>query len=325
MSPGRPSAHPDRKVSDFEWLERQLRKILDWGDEASRTHPSVYHEYGVHTALKLAALNHALDVFTPIARRQSNSRQGYRRSVYVDLFSGCGATRTPRGDWLAGSPLLAVHAKAPFDKLILVEQAQGRFEALTERVNVATAGHNERIEVLQGNCNSRKDDVVRSLRPDDLVFISIDPEGMEVQWDTIQRIVDHCPASDLFVNCTNGVVRVLEEVKQDGHGTETLAGFMGLTLPELLARLENGGTVLRLYEENLAGGLDKPFGTSSPIKDSGGRTLYHILIRTRKTSGGSPYSRGYQALANRLRGVTAEHAKTAIEMIKGRQSSLGPV
>lgn len=322
MSTGTPLGRPSRKVSDFDWLKNQLRKITEWGEDASRMHPDEHHDYGIHTALKLAALNHALDVFTPIAHNQSKKAQRYGRSVYIDLFSGCGATRTPSGDWLAGSPLLAVHARAPFDKLILIEQAPRRFEALRDRVKAAAANRSGILELLQGNCNNLKGNVIRLLRRDDLVFICVDPEGMEIKWDTIKDIVDRCPASDLFINCTYGATRVLEEASQVGHGTQALEGFTGLTLSELRARLESGGTVLDLYERNIAEGFDRPLGAASPIQDAGGRTLYRILIRTRKTSRGSPYYRGYDDIARRLRGLEAGQAHRAIEIIKGRQSML---
>lgn len=311
-----------RKVSDFDWLKGQLSKVLGWGDEASQSSPDVFHTYGIHTALKLAALNHALDVFTTVAGGQAKGRRKYGRSVYVDLFAGCGVTKTEKGDWLAGSPIVAGHAKVPFDEMILVEQADKRFDVLRERMGRVPAGRCPRPTLLRGNCNHLKDEIVSLLRPNDLTFVCVDPEGTEVHWDTLQRIVVACPASDLFINFTDGVDRVLAVAQKDGRGAGTLEQFTGQRLSKLLVGLGKGTAILPLYERNLEADLDKPFGASSQIKDFEGRALYHLLIRTRRTSGGSPYWRGYQDLANRLAGVTASQAAQAVDILKGRQKEL---
>jgi len=313
---------PHRRVSDFDWLKGQLVKILDWGDDASQASPDVFHEYGIHTALKLAALNHALDVFTPIAGGQSKDGRKYGRSVYIDLFAGCGVTRTDKGDWLAGSPILAAHAKIPFDEVILVEQAEGRFEVLRQRISRIPRDRVPRPILLRGNCNHLKGEIARLLRPNDLAFVCVDPEGTEVHWDTLQEIVNACPASDLFINFTDGVDRILAVAQMDGRGTSRLEQFTGQRLSELLAGLGQETTVLPLYERNLESDLAKPLGAASAIKDVEGRALYHLLIRTRRTSRGSPYWRGYEDLANRLQGVTASQAAQAIDILKGRQKEL---
>jgi three-Cys-motif partner protein len=314
------SGRPHR--TDFEWLVGQLGKVLTLGESAAAETPDVFHEYGPHTALKLAALNHALDVFTPIAGKQSERGVKYGRSVYVDLFAGCGVTRTEKGDWLAGSPILAAYAKVPFDEMILVESASKRMDALKSRLSGFQSGGICNVTFLLGDCNGLKDKILGLLRPDDLVFVCIDPEGMEIQWETIRSIVAACPASDLFINFTDGVDRVRAVAAADGTGTATIEAFTGKDLAQILSGGEVGGAVLEMYESNLETELGKPFGLASQVKTVSGRALYHVLIRTRRTPRGSPYWPGYEALSVRLKGVSASQASQAIELIKGRQSVL---
>lgn len=309
-------------MTDFEWLVGQLRKILAWGETAASVSPEEFHDYGVHTALKLAALNHALDVFTPIARKKADEGRKYGRSVYVDLFAGCGVTRTPDGDWLAGSPIIAANSKAPFDALVLVEKGSRRLSVLKERMRRASGRGCPPPVFLHGDCNGLTREVLSHLKPDDLVFVCIDPEGMEIRWSTIRDIVSACSSSDLFINFTSGVERVRATAATTGAGAATLAEFTGRGLAETLARTGNGAAVLHLYEENLESELSKPFGAASQVASTDGNPRYHILIRTRRTSRGSPYWAAYAALEKRLKGVDAAKANQAIAIVKGRQSTL---
>jgi three-Cys-motif partner protein len=311
-----------QRVSDFDWLVGQLKKVLAWGDQAAAESPSVYHEYGIHTALKLAALNHALDVFTPIARGQADQGRRYSRSVYLDLFSGCGVTKTAKGDWLAGSPVIASHAKANFDEMILVEKGQERLAALRSRVDDIPTAMGADPTYIQGDCNAAKGRVLGLLKPDDLIFVCVDPEGMELHWETIRDIVAACPASDLFVNLTSGADRVLAATAQGGPGGATLRNFTGKDPAQVLSEAGEGGAVLDVYEKGMETELGKSLGAAPEVRSLEGNPRYRLLIRTRKTPHGSPYWRGYQALASRLAGVTAADAVRAIEIAKGRQERL---
>lgn len=312
--------HP--KVTDFEWLTKHLSLLLAWGDQAGCVQPEVFHDYGVHTALKLAALNHALDVFTPVGRSQADRGKHHHRSVYVDLFAGCGVTKTEKGDWLAGSPVIASHSKRPFDEMILVERAPARLAALRERVTGVPNEMRQDPTFLAGDCNGLRDRIVGLLEPDDLVFVCVDPEGMEAKWGTIQAIVDKCFASDLFINFTSGADRVRATAADSGQGGRALSEFTGQELTDLLAKTGEDVKVLSVYEENLAGQLGKGLGGSAEVRAVGGNPRYHVLIRTRVTPGGSPYWRGYEALVARLRGVSAEQALHAIDIVKGRLRQL---
>ncbi len=313
---GRPS------VSDFDWLTGQLRKIVDLGDKASRFDPEIHHDYKIHTALKLAALNHALDVFTPIARRQADRHREYHRSVYVDLFAGCGVTKTAKGDWLAGSPIIAVNSKAHFDSMVLVERGSERIEALKKRIGGVSGKGQPVPTYIVGDCNALKRHVIDLLQPNDLVFVTADPEGMQLHWETLVDIVRTCPASDLFINCTVGVNRVVGAAESNEAAGKTLERFTGRSLAELLGGVGEGNEFLDMYEKGMTEALGKPLGTTTLVSTESGQPRYNVLIRTRRTSRGSPYLPGYEALSKRLSSLTAAEASRAIDIIKGRQKAL---
>jgi three-Cys-motif partner protein len=298
-----------------------LQKICELGDRCAGARPDIHHDYDVHTALKLAALNHALDVFTPIAYQRANRRPEHRRSIYVDLFAGCGATKTREGDWLAGSPIIAANSRAPFDEMILVEKSRVRLDALQQRL-IATAVKDRVVpKCLLGDSNEQVAEVIRQIRPDDLAFVTVDPEGMEPNWTTVEALVSACPASDLFLVLTAGAERVAGNAAKGGGGEESLSRFTGRNPEEILATMGRM-TVLDQYVREVEEELGKPLGVSPTIFTKDGRPVYRVLIATRRTPRNSPYFRGYQDLNRRLSGVTATMASQAIDIIKGRQSTV---
>ena len=312
------------KKSHFDWLKDQLRFVSNWGEQVGPLVPNVHHDYEVHTALKLAALNHAIGVFAPIAKKQAIGRWKYGRSVYVDLFAGAGATRTPTGDWLAGSPIIAARAKRPFDRIILAENNPTHLAALRQRLNTALP-QGIGVDFVPGDCNLNAATIAGMLQPNDLVFVSVDPEGMEIDWTTLEKLVQRAPASDLFINFTSGVDRVAGAVLKDGTGTGAMMRFSGIPRAELLARLEAGGRgLLELYTERLDANLGKGVGGASPVANTRGQTVYNLLLRTRLTPRGSPYSQGYVDLQTRLAAVDARQAKHALDQLKRGQQPLGP-
>ncbi|MGH9918139.1 MAG: hypothetical protein ACRD6W_04620 [Nitrososphaerales archaeon] len=141
-------------------------------------------------------------------------------------------------------------------------------------------------------------------------------------WATIRELVATCPASDLFINFTAGVNRVVEEAEAHGATAGTLENFTGKRLAEVLQATGRGSAVLDMYEKGLGEEMGKPLGRAPLVSTDAGQPRYHLLIRTRRTSSGSRYWRGYEALYQRLSGVTADDASQAIDIIKGRQGTL---
>ena len=308
----RPSMSPRKSARD--WLRDHVEKLCAWGDEAARVNPEVHHDYGPHTILKLAALNHALDVFSPIARG-AVKRGRYDQSVYLDLFSGCGVTRIPEtGDFVAGSPVLAARAKEPFDELLLVEKNKRYQGALEQRLSAA--GDPKRQTFL-GDVNAIAKKLAKRIseRPS-IVFACVDPEGMEIFWRTMEAISRPSVATDFFVTLTCGADRALAEASEGGNSRPAVERMMGLPLEEVLA--DGAGQVSAQYIARVREVLGKQLGRATLIRDRTGTPRYRLLLYARETPGGSPWEKAYTDLHRRLSELSAEDALGALNIIKRR-------
>lgn len=301
-----------RKTSE-EWLEGHLRFLSTWGDEAARIEPDVRHEYGPHTGLKLSALNHAVSVFAPIAHSMVK-RGTFRDSLYLDIFAGCGVTRIPAtGDYLAGSPVIAAHAKPSFDEMICVEK-DPRFAQVLERRLAGTAAR--KVQVIHADCNMLVEQLEAAVDRRSIVFTVVDPEGMEILWSTMQRVSSSSRAMDFFVNFTFGADRELAAARQLGRPSPTLEGLMGEGLEQIL--LDDSGGLSSRYEAQVREVLGKRVGDSSLVRGPSGQPLYHVLIYARVTRGGSPWEKAYADIHRRLRPLTSDHVLGALNHIKKR-------
>jgi len=254
----------------------------------------------MHTALKLAALNHCLEVFLPIARSQIQNGT-FDSAVFIDLFAGCGATRVPEtGDWLAGSPILAAGSTRAFDRILCIEKNETHCDALRERLSRFPARNSV---VLHGDCNNLAASV-RGKIPygNPLVFVFVDPEGMDLRWSTLKALSHEFRYMDLLLNFPYGAERVLADLRRGREMNERVMGaFAGLDWPMLL--LERNKGVVDFVESKISSVLGRPVGDRVLVKDTANHPRYFLLIRVRRTSGGSPFYRGYEAMLNRVAGL----------------------
>jgi three-Cys-motif partner protein len=302
-----------RSKTPEEWLQRQVGFLSQWGDEVAVSDPEIHHTYGPHTGLKLAALNHAVGVFAPIARAVVD-RGMYRTSVFLDLFAGCGVTRIPStGDYLAGSPVIAAHARPAFDELICIERNPKFATALERRLRLANS---PKSQVVTGDCNEVAEELEASIDKRAIVFTVVDPEGMEILWSTMKRVGGMAPANDFFVNFTFGADRELAAAKVAGRPSPLLEGLMGMRLEQIL--LDDAGDLASTYEDQVRVTLGKRVGDSSLIRGPSGQPLYHVLVYARNTKGGSPWGKAYGDIHRRLATLTSDHVLGALNDIKKR-------
>jgi len=135
---------------------------------------------GIWTLEKLAILLLYFHAFTSAAGKA-------RGGVCVDGLAGpglCevrGARMPPRFVW--GSPSLAARADPPFEKCVFIELNKRSADALTARTE--TSG--SRVSVIAGDVNSHFARVLRDIVPRDApCFCLLDPEGLELSWETIR-------------------------------------------------------------------------------------------------------------------------------------------
>jgi three-Cys-motif partner protein len=300
------------KKTPREWLVRQIGFLHAWGNEVGPAVEGVHHDYGAYTGLKLAALNHAVGVFSRIAGAYMG-RWNYDGSVFVDLFAGCGVTRVrSTGDYLAGSPIIAAHAISPFTKIVCVERRKEYAAALRKRLQLVRPSE---AVVLEGDCNSIVDQVVHQLGEHPLAFVNVDPEGMEILWGTMEALAASHGAMDFMVNLTYGAERELAAGRA-GKRVGALEGMAGAPIEEIL--LDSSGDVSDYYQTRIRQVLGKRYGDSTLIRGDDSQPMYRLLLYTRKTRGDSPFARGYADLHQRLSGVNAQDVLGALNDIEGR-------
>jgi three-Cys-motif partner protein len=305
---------PPRKTPR-EWLARQIGFISKWGEEVAPSAPDVYHDYGAYTGLKLAALNHAIGVFSRIAGANTG-KWNYDGSVFVDLFAGCGVSKVrSTGDYLAGSPIIAAHAISPFTKIVCVERRPDFVAALRTRLGLVRPNG---AVILEGDCNAVVHQVVKEMGDHPLALVNVDPEGMEILWGTMEVLAGSHGAMDFMVNLTYGAERELAAAR-GGKKVGALEGLAGVPVREIL--LDSSGNLSNFYEDRIREVLGKRYGESTLIRGDDSQPMYRLLLYTRKTRGDSPFAQGYADLHQRLSGVTGQDVLGALNDIKGR--SLG--
>jgi three-Cys-motif partner protein len=139
-------------------------------------------EVGEWSRQKHLKLWNYLGIFTTGMKNQHDRR------VYIDLFAGAGKARVRgTGDWLLGSPLLALSVRDPFDLCIFCEKDRDKADALAVRAR--RYPHGEQVHVLTIDAN---EDIapIEALIPGGrtLTFCFVDPYDIAVNFSNIERL-----------------------------------------------------------------------------------------------------------------------------------------
>jgi three-Cys-motif partner protein len=149
---------------------------------------------GTWTEDKLYFWNRYIDIVT-------SSMVGHRGwpggLAYVDLFAGPGICRIrDTGKKVPGSPLLAALAAKPFRSIQVCELDVAHADALGKRL--AAKVPVGRFEVHCGDCNDKINDIAARLPAGALSLAFIDPEGLHVWFETIEKLAT-CGQVDLLI------------------------------------------------------------------------------------------------------------------------------
>ena len=107
--------------------------------------------------------------------------------AYIDLFAGPGiCLNEESGKRFPGSPLLAAWAPVPFRNIVVIEQEQTVADAC--RARLASSGTTSPYEVINGDCNAKIQEAVAQLPPGVLTLAFIDPEGLQVRFETLASL-----------------------------------------------------------------------------------------------------------------------------------------
>lgn len=140
----------------------------------------------------------------------------WRALNYIDLQAGPGKNSfSSSGDVILGSPLLALTTRYPFANLFLVEMGLSEFGALETRVGASERASSAKH--FNEDCNLAVDTIVERIRQIDAEYIDgiwpclnlafLDPEGLEVEWRTVEKLAS-LQRMDLIINfSTSGITR----------------------------------------------------------------------------------------------------------------------
>jgi three-Cys-motif partner protein len=247
--------------------------------------------------------------------------------VYLDLFAGSGLVSiegTP--DVVGGSPLVACSG-GKFDYSILVEIKKQKAEALDERLGVFLP--KEKYHVIQGNCNEKVDEIISEIKSKvskPIILAFVDPEGMEIKFETLKRISSAFPNTDFMINVTAGGDRVGATVRDGNVANLPIfedyfpKGMAG----EILLKMNSGQPVEKQYEDMVKEVLGRPVGVTIPVNDVGERVMYYVMAYTRESYGGSGWKNILEHIRDQLRGVDGVEAGNTLDIIKGRRGTLDP-
>lgn len=282
--------------------------------------------WGYWTQAKLAILQDYLPAFLQASKGKATE------FVYLDAFAGEGhGVDRLTGEAFPGSAQIAldVDVGGGFTKLRYFEQSTKAGE-LERRLKQTNPGRD--IKVYGGDCNQTIAAALNDLR---LVrwaptFAFIDPDGMELAWETLALLAQH-----KLGYRKHGSERPEYKVELWLlFPTQGLIRTLALDRTKLLPRHEEGATRLfgtdawrRIYELRRAGDLTAPdakeeyvnlmrwrlmhdlgYGKTHPfeLKNTGGGTIYHMIFATDNAAGDRIMSDLYSSAAQTMPAMQRE-------------------
>jgi len=294
-----------RKIPTGEWLAGKLDRILEMTKIVSEQCPGQFEpDYGFWSLKKEIALMYWVWPFLQIASKN------FKSYYYIDLFAGSGLVKA-ESEYFVGSPLVAICSTLPDKKLnqfICFEVDETRKNALEKRAAIA-AKHFETCcpKIFNSDCNQKLEHVLEEFCPSDrscyLAFI--DPEGIDLKWTTLQKLLVH-GKGDIILNFpTSGIIRniPLERSKRK------LSAFFGdkswREIPpnsdDLIQNYMNKIAVYRKAVDNMA------------VVDESNHRLYDLIFATNSKGMNNVLS----DLKAKLERIKTKHIRNILQVIGG--------
>ena len=237
---------------------------------------------------KLFYLSRYCHIFT------TGMKNKWRNRVFIDLFCGPGRCRVRHhGDFEDGSPLIAL--REAFTHYFFVDISPHCIEALEKRTSSMEAVPGKVMKILRGDANECIDELVRqidALGPETIGFAFVDPPGIQVDFDTLQRL-SKCTRMDLLVNFPLGMNikrQLMYQLQKDPEGEVEFDRYFGTKQWRDLCEENPGSTrqrgqaLLRLYEAQLASLGYAYVGDEQAVKNRG-VSLYVLVFASKDPRG----------------------------------------
>lgn len=205
---------------------------------------------------------------------------------YIDLFSGPGRS-VIRGtnEEVAGSPLVALDCE--FARYVFVDSAE--VLATLER-RLKDHPKLKKVSLVEGDCNKVIEKVLKESPADHLTLAFVDPTGLQIQFQTIQRLVKNRKV-DLLMTIQFGMGITMNLKQYSRSEGETLTAFLGSTAWRDDFRA--GGTPSRIghrildrYMRQLQNlGYETVGNREIPVHTDSNLLLYFIVLASRHPRG----------------------------------------
>lgn len=230
---------------------------------------------GAQSTEKHYFLQHYINVFT-------RSMKGKWSLHFIDLFAGGGIERlrgSNRLQW--GSPMLAVHASKPFDRLHLCELDREKYAALKVRIG----RYRPDSQILNGDANEQVENIARAIparRALSLAFL--DPYGLQLDFTTLELVTNLKADLIIFFPDRLDILRNWQRYYYDNPDSK-LDRYLGLdsNWRAVLDGTPPGQRVealKALYRTRLREKLHYPVVEHERIP-TGGRPLYYLVFCSR--------------------------------------------
>ena len=118
-----------------------------------------------------------IDIFTTAMKGK------WKGLHYIDLFAGAGIERIRGSKELCwGSPMIAVYAPKPFDRLHLCELDPKKYQALEKRITIKRPDS----QILKGDANEKVHDIAKEIPYGTLSLVFLDPYGLQIDFGTLK-------------------------------------------------------------------------------------------------------------------------------------------
>lgn len=258
--------------------------------------------WGYWTEGKLDILARYLDRFTTTTKNKADAR------IYLDAFAGegHGISRTTKAQFEGSARIGLNVSDPPFDRCYFFELPEKAAELERE----LTCDFPSRdLRIVPGNCNNTIPDTLAELRRDNLgwapTFAFLDPDGMELSWETIKALAAHkrlrqppsktkvelwslFPSSGLLRNLALDDRRLLA-----GHVAKATSLFGSDAWKQIYearkARQIDGQEArdryVNLYRWQLEHDLDYRRAHPIEVKNSRGQPIYHLIFASDSEAG----------------------------------------
>ena len=220
-----------------------------------------------------------IDIFTTAMKGK------WKGLHYIDLFAGAGIERIRGSNELCwGSPMIAVYAPKPFDRLHLCELNPKKYHALEKRITIKRPDS----QILKGDANEKVHDIAKEIPRGTLSLAFLDPYSLRIDFETLKVLASKKADLIIFFPDRLDILRNWKHYYYSDQNSK-LDRHLGMD-SDWRSALDNAPPnnrveVLRkFYVQRLKHNLGYPHIGHERIP-SQGRPLYYLVFCTRSEVG----------------------------------------